>query len=262
LFSAAAALGLAMTGEVRSWGQEKAAPRAAPAPAMRVAPRAPADDDAFVRQVEQQYAAQFRHMLKSELHFMRVVTEPTKPQYDKIAVDGEAGMKPVARAFAQSMRGVAQFKGDPRTPLIETIGKSVKANLSPDQAASYQKELDLRIAARKRLFVTNVVAMIDRAVILQPGQRDKLGEILAANWDDSWQIQVLMYGGQYYPALPEAKIRPVLSEAQQKVWQGITKSTVRFGPNLGFVPGIEIEDEVWDADPPAPKAAEKPGPRR
>jgi hypothetical protein len=200
-------------------------------------------------------------MLKSELHFMRVVTEPTKPQFDKIAADGEAGMKPVARAFAQSMRGVAQFQGDLRTPLIETIGKSVKANLSPDQAARYQKEVDLRVAARKRLFVTNVVAMIDRAVILQPGQRDKLGDILAANWDDSWQIQVLMYG-QYYPALPEAKIRPILSEAQQKVWQGITKLTVRFGPALGFGPGIEIEDEVWDADPPAPKAAEKPGRRR
>ncbi|HEX4589669.1 MAG TPA: hypothetical protein VH120_07050 [Gemmataceae bacterium] len=236
------------------------------APAM-VAPAIPVDEDAMVRQVEQQYGVQFRQLTKSELHFMRVVTGVTREQYEKIATDADPAMKVAIRNFAQAMRGgIARGdQNDPRMPITEAIAKSVKATLSPEQANRYQKELDERRAARKRLVVANLVAMIDRVVILRPDQREKLGEVLAENWDNSWdQLQLLMYGGQYFPAMPDAKIRPILSEAQQTVWRGIPKGNVHFGVNFGFVQGIEFDDELWDGEAPkkdADKGEEKKEPR-
>ena len=62
----------------------------------------------------------------------------------------------------------------------------------------------------------------------------KIGEVLAANWDNSWnQTQIFMYGGQYMPAMPDAKIVPLLSEPQRAVWRGISKGNVQFGINWG-----------------------------
>src|SRR5262249_6107601 len=145
---------------------------------VKAIPAQAVGEDAFLLQVEQQYAAQFRQLKRSELHFMRVVTEPTKTQYETIAAEAEPAMKAAVRAFAQSMRGIARDQKDPHAPLTEAIAKSVRAHLSPEQATRYQKELDLRVAARKRLVVNNLVAMIDRILILRPDQRDKLGEIL------------------------------------------------------------------------------------
>jgi hypothetical protein len=223
-------------------------------------PVQPQDDDNFVRQIEQQYAGQFRQLYRTELHFMRMVTDLTRPQYEKIAAETEPSMKEAMRTFARSMRSGGTENDDPRVPMTRAITKSVTANLSPEQAARYQKELDLRVVARKRVFVTNLVAMIDRIVILRPEQRDQLAKVLTDNWDESWQMQILMYGGQYLPALPNAKIQPILSEAQRQVWQGVAnRGNVRFGggQSLNFVQGVEVDDEVWENDLPKP-AGKKP----
>jgi hypothetical protein len=239
----------------RSPAQEKARPIAAALGAIQNA----AAEEAIVKQVEQQYAGQFRQMYKSELHFMRVVTEPTRQQFEKIAADAEPGNKAAMRSFAMSMRGMARDQGDPRSIVAAAIAKAVKETLSPEQAARFQKEIDLRTAAHKRLFVTNLVAMIDQVVILQPEQRDRLAKVLIENWDDSWQMQILMYGGQYFPAMPDAKIVPILSDAQRQVWQGVSRNTVRFGANFfGFAQGAELDDEVWPDDPTKNPAGGKP----
>jgi hypothetical protein len=258
LLAAAGAIVLTVIGGEGAPGQAvkeavKATVKAAPAP--------PQIDEAFVKQVEQQYAAQFRQLCKSELHFMRMVTEPTRQQFEKIATEAEAGKKGAARAFALQMRGLSRNETDPRSPITDAIAKSVKENLSPEQAARYQKELDERVAFHKRLFVNNLVAMVDRLLILRPDQREQIGKVLRDNWDESWQMQILMYGGQYLPTMPDAKITPILTDAQRQVWRGIAKNNVRFGVGglLGFVQGMEIEDEVWDDGPPK-KGGNKPPP--
>jgi hypothetical protein len=215
--------------------------------------------------LEQQYGPTFRQMHRMELHFMRLVCEPTRQQYEKIAADTGASVKEALRKFAQTLRGGPHDLSDPRAPIADAVAAAVRANLSPDQAARFQKEIALRAEARKRLVVTNLVAMMDRLLILRPDQRAKLGEILADNWNESWnQMQLLMYGGTYFPPMPDAKIYPVLSDAQWAVWRGISKGNVRFGLNVSFVQGFEIEDEVWDDDGPrkAPgRADEKAAPK-
>ena len=99
--------------------------------------------------------------------------------------------------------------------------------------------------------MTNLVAMIDRVLVLRPDQREKLGEVLAGNWNEVWnQPQLLMYGGtQYIPPMPDEKINPILTDAQRAVWQSVRKVNVRFSQNFNNARGIKIPDEVWDDEP-------------
>jgi hypothetical protein len=215
-------------------------------------------DDAVVNQWEQQFAPMFRQLFKAELHFMRLVTDATKAQYDAVAADGEAAVKSAVRKYANAMQRGGEY-ADPRIGITDAISKSIESHFSAEQAARYRKEIELRNAARKKLIVTNLVAMIDRTLLLQPDQRQKITDVLANNWHDSWnQTQILMYGGRYMPLMPDDKITPILSEKQREVWRSIPKNQVRFGPNFGFNQGFQIEDEVWD-DPPA-KKPDKPVP--
>jgi hypothetical protein len=257
LLCAAGALVLLSIGPDQSPGQVKVEVKKAMAPAQV--------PDAVLQQWEQQFLPQFRQMHRMEMHFLRVVCEPTRKQYEAIAAEGEAGMKDALRKYAAAMRGLGGDSSDPRTLIAEGILKSAQTHLPPERVERYRKELELRTEARKRMTVANLVAMIDRHVLLSADQRAKLAEVLATNWNDSWnQTQILIYGGQYFPAMPDAKILPVLTETQRAVWRGVTKANIRFGVNLGIVQGVQIEDEVWDDDPPrkddkaAPKTAPVP----
>jgi hypothetical protein len=215
-------------------------------------------DNQVVNQWEQQFAPMFRQLFKAELHFMRLVTDATKEQYDAVAADGEEAVKSAVRKYANAMQRGGEY-ADPRIGITEAIGKSIDKHFSAEQAARYRKEIELRVVARKKLIVTNLVAMIDRILLLQPDQRQKINDILANNWHESWnQTQILMYGGRYMPLMPDDKINPILSEKQREVWRSIPKNQVRFGPNFGFNQGFAIEDEVWD-DPQA-KKPDKPVP--
>jgi hypothetical protein len=278
LLCAAIMLGLATFGSVDSLGQqakgdapkavekavEKAAVKAAPAMAVRAVA-----NDAVIKQWEQQFGPQIRQLHRMELHFMRLVTEPTRQQYEKIAADSEPAVKDALKALVEGLQSGQGVQSDPRVPIAEAIAKAAQSTLSPEQATRYQKEIDLRIAARKRLVVLNLVSMIDRVLVLRPDQREKIGEILTGNWNEAWnQTQMLMYGGQYFPPMPDAKIDPILSDAQRTVWRGISKGNIRFGVNFGFMQGMAIEDEEWADNPPKKKvepaaakpAAGKPGP--
>lgn len=244
-------------------GQEKPVPPPAPKPAPKVAVRqvplkvaAVAADDAMVAQWEQHFGPQFRQVFRSEMHFMRLVCEPTKAQYEAIAANNEAMIKSAIRKYCEGMRGGQGNQSDPRAAFTAGIAKAVRATLAADRANRYDKELELRTAARKRTAVVNLVATIDKLLILSADQRESLAEVLTANWDETWgQTQMLMYGAQYLPQMPDAKITPLLSPPQVKIWQGIAKTNVRFG-GVAFMQGMEVEDEVWD-EKPAPKAVEK-----
>src|SRR5262245_50457026 len=60
---------------------------------------------AVIVQFEQQFAPQFRQLYRTEMHFMRIVCQPTRQQYEKIAAEGEAGLKEATKKYAVNMRG-------------------------------------------------------------------------------------------------------------------------------------------------------------
>ncbi|HEV8063020.1 MAG TPA: hypothetical protein VGP68_24280 [Gemmataceae bacterium] len=251
--------------ESRAFAQVKEAKDKAKAvPVLKVAP---ADPDDFI---VQQFGPQFRQMYNSELHFMRLICQPTKQQYDKIVADNEPELKATIKKLAPRLQRMQQgmMDGqptDPRKQFVEAITKSVQKTFAPEVAARYQKELDLRAAATKRAVVLSFVAQIDKILALTPDQRAKLGKILEQKWKDpsAWR-QYLQYDGQYFPAMPDIEINKILTEAQKSVWAGISKGNVNFGFDMGIMQGIEIEAEIFlDGDqplklePPADKAAGK-----
>jgi hypothetical protein len=220
-------------------------------PAVRVAPQAP---QAFVVQIEQQYAPRVRQLYKSELHLMRLVCQPTREQFEKIreAVDAnsKADIKKYVAAVAEQRQG--RFVGnagrvDARHQVASSIAGAVKTVLSPEQVARYEEELKQRDAARRRVILLNLVAAVDRRLVLTEEQRDKLSDILDRNWAESWdQLQLLMQGGQYFPQMPDDKIVPILTETQRNVWRKIPKGNVHFGgTELDWLQGIDMADEVW-----------------
>jgi hypothetical protein len=239
---------LKAAGELLGNAAEAAFPAARPAPAVRAAPQA------FVMQVEQQYAPRIRQLYKSELHLMRLVCQPNREQFDKIkaAVDAgsKADIKKYVAAVAEQRQG--RFRGnagrlDARYQVGSSIAAVVKTVLSPEQAARYEEELKQRDAARRRVVLLNLVCAIDRRLVLTEEQRDKLSDILDKNWHESWShLQMLMMRGQYFPQLPDDKILPVLTETQKTVWRKIPKGNVSFGGSeLDWLQGIEMADEVW-----------------
>ncbi len=262
-------------GEKKAADAEAAKPKGDdPKPAEARAEAAPAEEevDPNIAQFIQQYQQQFQQLVKGELFFVRTICRPTKEQYQRIAATGDQAVKETVKAFAETqkkmMRGMmvagqqSTFP-DPRKIIGEALAKSVKANLSAEQAARYQDELDKRAANRKRVALLNVVARLDQDLVLTAQQREKLATALEAKWDDSWgQLELFQYGDQFQPNIPDNLVIPVLTETQQGVWRGANRNRGVFwgGAGLGFMHGVQFE-EAWEepaqaAEPAKPN--EKP----
>jgi hypothetical protein len=216
--------------------------------------------EANIQEFEMELGPGIRQMYRAELHLMRVIAQPTKEQYDKIAADADAVVKAAVRRYAEaSTTGRNTTQLDPRAVLADAVAGRVRTVLTPEQVDRYRKELDQRAEDQRQARRVILVARVDKLLLLTPEQRDKLSDILDKNWDRSWdQAQWLHYDGQLvFPLMPDAKILPILTDAQKAVWRTMKKQNVQFGIDFDIGPGILIDDEVWDGPPKdAPKPAE------
>lgn len=240
---------------------------AAPAKEAAPAPKKPDDSNEVLAQsFEQQFGRQFQHLYRTELHLLRVVCKLTKPQYQKAAADGEPALKATKQKFLGYWRDQQQGKwdrsdssqADPRETLSAELVKALQKTLTPEQAAVYKKERDLRTAAQRRAVVRTLIVMMDRRLVLSTEQRDKIHEVLDKNWNDSWYTFVVRFGGNYFPTMPDAKILPILNDDQKNIWNGIQKPNIRYGfYGLGIGNVGEFE-ETWDDDVPDKPAQPTP----
>jgi hypothetical protein len=249
--------------------KRQAVPFPAPAAAMKVAmPVAAFNVDGQA----QQYLQQFRPILRAEYHIVRVVCRPTPEQRKEIACDAEQTLREVARKYVEMMRrpmtATQRAALDPRGQIREGLAKAVKARLSGEMAARYQEEIAKRAASHKQLAVRNLVARLDRDLVLSPDQRDKVAKSLTSHWDDSWctSIEMFMYDNQYLPPIPDQHVAPFLNDAQKTIWRGIQKVQVSWG-GFGMMGGIMVDDPLEDeelrlARQEASKNDPKPGPNR
>ena len=214
--------------------------------------------------LEQQFLQQFRQLSKTELNFVRAVCQPNAEQSKKIKAASDAGLKTAVKKFAEIQKKLQQgirageqpSWPDPRQLMAEALLKSVKESMSEEQAEKYEVELEKRAAARKRAALLNLVARLDKDLVLTADQRGKLTEAINSNWKDSWcqQLEVFMYGDTYMPLVPDAQILPVLTEKQKKIWNGIPKQQNQFWgwAGMGFVQQVvEVEEALAE---PAVKA--------
>jgi hypothetical protein len=213
-------------------------------------PAAPANN---LQQFEQQYGRRFQQVYRSELHLMRIACKPTHEQFDRISAGGEPELRAVIKKCAeiwceQRQLGVREESQYPELSkaIAAAVVKAAKAVLPVEQVTLYQKELDRRDAARRRVVLSNLVTAVDQKLVLSAEQRDRLREILDNNWRSSWnRTQVLMSYAEYIPPLPDDKILPILSEAQKVAWRGLPKSNAYWGFELDLVESVESSDEVW-----------------
>jgi hypothetical protein len=199
------------------------------------------------QQIDQQWGPQFRQLYKTELHFMRLACQPTKQQFERIAAESQPGLKSALRKFGENMQKGRVLRGsEPRALIADAVSKSAQNVLSPEQVARYQKELDQRTAAQKRVCVLGLTAMVDKVLLLQADQRVKLAKVLESNWSDSWNnTQMFMNAGEYFPRMPDAQILSILTETQKEVWRKLQKN-VNFGFDLGGVLQVnQLDEEDW-----------------
>jgi len=209
-------------------------------------------------QVEQQFLPQFRALWKAEMYFIGKVCQPTKEQMDAIQATSAATTAAASRRYAQGMQnggrmalGSSSTGFDPRGLLQESLLPVLKENLKPEQLAHYNEEVAQRQAAKQSMAVHNLVAKLDRDLLLSSDQREKVEASLTSKWDPSWcqSSQALLNLDQYFPAIPNDVVTPYLNERQQEIWRGMRKNSgqVFFGGGFGLF-GNEVEEGVWDVE--------------
>jgi hypothetical protein len=226
-----------------------------PAPGGAPAANAPLNDADF-KQFETQFGKRFWMVSKGELHFLRQVCQPTRQQFEKAAAavepDVMTAMRKCAAIWNEQRRG--QWRADPEYPdahkiITAGLARAVKANIGPEQAERYQKELSLREAARKRAIVEGILVRMDNRLVLSPEQRDKLREVLLGNWNSNWNsMQMFNQGDWYFPIMPEAKILAILTKSQKAIWNGVYKGQSYWGIEENMLQQVSLPDEQWPED--------------
>jgi hypothetical protein len=201
----------------------------------------------------QQYMQQFRPILRAEYHIVRVVCRLSPEQRKEVARAGEQTMREAAKKYVDLMRrpmtAAQRAALDPRKQIREGLTKAVETRLSPELAAKYHEEVARRDAARKQLAVRNLVARLDRDLVLSPDQRGKVAESLTLHWEDSWcqSLEMFMYDNQFLPPIPDQYVAPFLNDAQKKIWRGTQKAQVFYG-GFGMMGGIMVDDPLEDEE--------------
>jgi hypothetical protein len=199
----------------------------------------------------QQYRQQFRPILRAEYHIARVVCRLTPEQRKEIARAGEQVLREAAKKYVDMMQrpmtAAQRAALDPRRQIREGLAQAVKTRLSPALAARFQDEIARRDASRKQLAIRNLVARLDRDLVLSPDQRGKVAESLTAHWDDSWcqSLEMFMYDYQFLPPIPDQYVAPFLNDAQKRIWRG-TQKVQSFWGGFGMMGGIMVDDPLED----------------
>jgi hypothetical protein len=219
---------------------------AAAAPAAFGAPMA-VNADGQVRQ----YMQQFRPILRAEYHIVRAICRPTPEQRNVIARAGEQTLREAVKKYVDMMHrpmtAAQRAALDPRTQIREGLAKAVRTKLSPELAAKFEEEIARRDVSRKELAVRNLVARLDRDLVLSPDQRTKIAESLSSHWQDSWcqSLEMFMYDYQFLPPIPDQHVAPFLNDPQKKIWRG-TQKVGAFWGGFGMMNGIMADDPLED----------------
>jgi len=250
----------------------RAAP-AVPVPVMFDAAAPLAD----VAAMEKQFTRKFRAALRNELGFVESVCEPTKEQMDQIRevlekyradqVKKYTGVQKRPGGNRAGRNGPVQIGAfpDPRKMVRDSVARTVKTNLSGEQVARFEGEIEKRNADRSRAAIHNLVALMDKDLTLSGEQREKLTQSLSANLNATWLQQfemLLQQGSLVVPSnIPPKLVESILNATQKTIWRRTQANNNQgnqvmiqggFGVGIGFVDIMGdddgMPDEADDAD--------------
>ena len=131
----------------------------------------------------------------------------------------------------------------------EGLVQVLKSHLSEEQVARYRKELATRAEAKKQLALRNLVARLDHDLVLSPDQCARLGESLAAHWDDAWaqSLEMYLYDNNFFPPITDQYVSPFLNESQKRIWKS-TQKVQSFWGGMGIMGGVMADDPLEDEE--------------
>jgi hypothetical protein len=205
---------------------------------------------------QQQYFDRLKPMLAVEVALAERVCNLDADQRKVLEDAGEDCAKKSAQQLTSPQQQVIVFRGgggfggpgagggrvvvngragaSPKTArelLDENIAEVIKAKFPDSASASYSKELSSRASQRREMIVENIVAMLDKKLVLTADQRDAIGKSLIANMPDAQmpQLQILSSDGDSIPIIPENCLLPHLRDSQRTVWQNLPNRAVQYG---------------------------------
>jgi hypothetical protein len=202
----------------------------------------------------QQLIQQSRPILRAEYHVLRVVCQLTTEQRKTMARAAEQTLRDSTKKYFETMRrpmtAAQRAALDPRRLIQEGLSQAVKAKLSAEQSSRYQEELAKRTAGRKQLAVRNLVARLDRDMLLNAEQRDRIADSLLSHWDDAWcqSLEMFMHDNNYLPPIPDHYVAPILNESQKKIWRTTQRIQVFFGGMRVMMGGDGGDDASEDPE--------------
>lgn len=211
----------------------------------------------MIAQLKVQFTQQFLPALRSELALSFASCRATDEQKKLIRKDARKAFDEAIEKYAdiQGQMMVGGWRGgQPNYPNVrEEVQKAVVASIEQhvggDQIAAYQHEVAARSALRRQATIRNMVATMDRQLVLSGEQRQKLTEKLETLWKPAW-MSALEYmqwdGNNVFPTLPDDALKAILNDAQRKIWQSTGRtdpSQIWGGGNsFGFFQGGPIAD--------------------
>jgi hypothetical protein len=226
----------------------------------------------------QQLTETYRHVLVSELHFIRSTCRLTAGQRSQIAGDaGKLLTKTVDTAAkmriahkpggAQARLAPLPDRPDPLARLQQGLADIVKARVAPEQWARYQDETATRSAHRKQVVIRILVAKLDGKLFVSPLQRDQLSASLSSHWSDAWLRQsfaIFSDSDDQFPQVPDQHITPFLTKTQKEFWLGSEKPELEDSSSLAEIMGQLMEglpsefDDLPGQRPHEPDQAQEP----
>jgi hypothetical protein len=203
-----------------------------------------------------QFNRQYQSVLRAEVNFAKHACQATPEQMkslreelDKLLKGKEQNSGAAKLLQAGKVRKMPVAVGDPMQLARDRLSKAVKTCFSVEQTVRFQDELDKRKLDHKRAAAHNLVARLDRELVLSVTQREQISESLLAHWDDAWcsSLQMFMHGDQFFPNIPDAHVVNFLNDAQKQNWRAIPKNQGAMFAG-GFMGGMFGQEILWDED--------------
>lgn len=202
--------------------------------------------------VEQALRGQFEPLLRVELSFANRVCKLSDDQRRKVIAKSNKWLtkfsKDHAKQGGQLMINGGWLGGrhqpvDARESVQKGVAEVIGEELPKEQAELYAEECKRRAEFTQKVAIDNLVARIDKELVLSPEQREKIAASLTEHRDKSWapQPEMFMHGMNMWPNVPDQWIRPHLTATQQLAWSRIDKHSAHV-----FFGGMGDDGQVID----------------
>ena len=236
--------------------------------------------------LEQQMRKQLEPTLKAELSFAvraaaldanerRSLIAAGKTWFDKYIADAAKNQDPNRQQMLMQGGQAIWFGGrgpqttNPRNEIRKGLAKIAASSFSKEKAEAYAGECRKRDDFYRQVSVENLIVRIDDKVILSPEQRKVISDSLTTHWDqiDKPQIEAFAISASMWPGVPNDRVLPALTAAQQAVLKRLNSVTGRvffgngmFGEQGAVLDDIDLNEPAGDTEKSGPAGADAKAP--